>query len=607
MAQAMEDHAIIKSANNYPVSQHFDIDSKVAYVVPRYQRAYTWGKGEWELLFDDLLENEPGYFLGSIICINQAADTHDVQLLELVDGQQRLTTLSLLFTAVYDCLSNGRVRLLADHDVEVTNLKRKMVCKWQPETPTPRVALQIQNHNDKDYLAVLADAGAIEGAYQPPRYAGNRKIFRAYRYFQQRVAEMETDTEDQSQPVQQLLEKINKACLVKIEVASHADAYTLFESLNNRGVPLTAIDLIKNRVLFRLERESRGNIEVHYQRWNQLLVCLGDDHAIQERFFRQYYNAFKGELSSIHRVSVATRSNLVAIYEALISQDANQFLDDIAHAGQFYSKILVQDEHDKQNMPTLIKPLKDLEHIQGSPSYLLLLYLFVKQHEHGLESEHLVSVTELLVRFFVRRNLTDTPPTRDLTRMFMDIIEAISGQQGMTVIDSVKGKLISVSADDTRFQQAMEGQLYEENSGVARFILCALVEHSMTRETWVDLWRTKGKQFEFTIEHVLPQGDHLPQAWIEMIADGDSTRAAEIQQTHVHTLGNLTITAYNSTLGNKSFHEKRDRTDQQERYIGYKNGFALNADLANANHWSAQQIDHRTTRLVKQALDLFRL
>ena len=92
---------MIKSVNNYPVSQLFDIEANVVYVIPRYQREYTWGKNQWENLFDDLRENESGYFLGSIICINQSIDALSEQNLELVDGQQRLTTLSLLFAAVY--------------------------------------------------------------------------------------------------------------------------------------------------------------------------------------------------------------------------------------------------------------------------------------------------------------------------------------------------------------------------------------------------------------------------------------------------------------------------------------------------------------------------
>ncbi|MFN9876960.1 MAG: DUF262 domain-containing protein, partial [Planctomycetota bacterium] len=92
---------MIKSVVDYPLSVLFDNDSKIVYQIPRYQRPYTWNKKHWEQLFDDILESDPGYFLGSIICINQSEDSHAIQPLELIDGQQRMTTLAILLASIY--------------------------------------------------------------------------------------------------------------------------------------------------------------------------------------------------------------------------------------------------------------------------------------------------------------------------------------------------------------------------------------------------------------------------------------------------------------------------------------------------------------------------
>lgn len=108
-----------------------------------------------------------------------------------------------------------------------------------------------------------------------------------------------------------------------------------------------------------------------------------------------------------------------------------------------------------------------------------------------------------------------------------------------------------------------------------------------------------------TIEHIFPQGDKIPASWVTMIADGDAKKAQAIQETHVHKLGNLTISGFNSALGNKSFEDKRDRTDSNGREVGYKNGLKLNAELATAEAWSVKQIDARTTTLVNQVMNLF--
>lgn len=593
---------MIKSVNNYPVSQLFDIEAGVVYAIPRYQREYTWGKNQWENLFDDVLENDPGYFLGSIICINQSTDALSVQKLELVDGQQRLTTLSLLFASVYHTLKSHETDLDDEQRVELINLKRKLVLKKGDDQI--RLIPQIQNNNNPDYRAILAEIGVISEC-DVPSYAGNRKIFRAYRYFQDRIDEMANGRSNRLGTIMEFLDKVSHACLVKIEVASHADAYTLFESLNNRGMPLTAIDLIKNKLLARLESIEPGKVDHYFGQWNRLLGYLGDDYAIQERFFRQYYNAFKDQLKAVHQVPVATRSNLIQIYEKLINRDAKDCLQKISVAGRLYSLILTRNQDEALN--GLEKPIKDLERIQGAPSYLLMLYLLVRKDELELTNAHLTCIVELLVRFFVRRNLTDTPPTRDLTRLFMTVIYKISELRADAIPQAIEQQLLAVSATDEAFQHKLEGPIYEENSGVTRFILCALAEQAMTKESWVDLWRFENKQFVWTIEHIFPQGENIPQSWITMITDGDEIKAKEIQQTHVHKLGNLTISGFNSALSNKSFEDKRDREDRQDRAVGYKNGLKLNEDLATAAGWSVDQINLRTDKLVQQVTELFKL
>ena len=189
----------------------------------------------------------------------------------------------------------------------------------------------------------------------------------------------------------------------------------------------------------------------------------------------------------------------------------------------------------------------------------------------------------------------------------MSIIEKLSDVEGNAVIDIIFDELIKVSASDEEFRKKLYGPIYEENSGVARFILCSLAEQSMTRETWQDLWRMENKQFVWTIEHIFPQGSNIPASWVDMITDGDEEKAKTYRDVFVHNLGNLTISGFNSALGNKSFEEKRDRQDRQGRFVGYKNGLSLNKELANSATWSIEQIDSRSKTLVDQTMELFKL
>ena len=175
---------MIKSVFNYPVSQLFDNNLRVVYQIPRYQRPYTWTKKHWEELFDDILENEPGYFLGSIICINQSDDTMAVQQLELIDGQQRMTTLSILLAAIYTALNGYLEQLDEEQRLELLNLKRKLVLKGKADQL--RIIPQVHSNNQADYRSILAEYELVEPVDAPP-FAGNRKIYKSARYFQDRL------------------------------------------------------------------------------------------------------------------------------------------------------------------------------------------------------------------------------------------------------------------------------------------------------------------------------------------------------------------------------------------------------------------------------------
>ncbi|WLH23579.1 DUF262 domain-containing protein [Pseudomonas sp. FP215] len=592
---------MIKSVYNYPVSTLLDIESGVVYAIPRYQREYTWSRAQWDALFEDLLDNELHYFLGSIICINQSQDALSVQSLELVDGQQRMTTLSLLLAAIYQSYRT-LPNLGMDQQIELHNLKHKLVLKKKQDQP--RLIPQVQNNNQQDYFAVLGQTGILDDVETVPN-AGNRRVMKAFRHFINRIELYLEHSADPIASLQALLEKVNTATLVKIEVAGHSDAYTLFESLNNRGVPLTAIDLIKNKLLAVLESKDPGSIDKQYNRWKKVIDALGDDYALQERFFRQYYNAFKPNLKDIVSVPVATKSNLMQVYEKLIAHDAEGFLHAMIRLSSRYAQIVGYRAVPDQ--PKLSNLLLSLDRIQGAAAYLLLMVLMERQTELELQHEHLEQVVGFLIAFFVRRNTTDLPPTRDLTRIFMDVAETIRELRAGDVVNHIQHRLKADSASDEQFEKSLKGPIYEDNRAVCRFVLCALEESRMTRETQVDLWALKGKQYVWTIEHIFPQGENIPSSWVQMIADGDAGLAEQHRQTYAHCLGNLTISGYNSALGNKSFEEKKSRTDSQGRKVGYNNGLYLNEALATESSWTIDKLKARTGQVVQVVLEKYPL
>lgn len=601
------------NVNKYPVSQVFDPDSKVVFEIPKYQREYTWGTREWESLYDDLIENDDGYFLGSIICINCATDSINAPKFEVVDGQQRLTTLSIFLSALYTTLNNNKKLLDEEQQTDILQLKRKIVLKKTQSDI--RVVPQIQNNNRDDYLGLLAQIGIIPNR-QMPNHAGLRRIVKAYKYLLKRINNTLEETNDKVTAMFRILEKVNTSILVIIEVSNHADAYTLFESLNNRGIPLTSVDLIKNLLLARLDSKGEENIDYYFTRWTEILNNLGEEYSEQERFFRQNYNAFRKSLNlpfirddrQYPLGTIATRSTLLDIYEKLITKDPVGVLDELSENAAIYASIvlnktdgLTQAQRDSY---------QDLQRVQGAPSYLFLMYLVKNTVSLGIDSNDIVKICRLLVNFFIRRNLTDTPPTRDLTRIFMSYIEEIELNKytGVKIYNNLRSALINISSSDKIFEEKLRGPVYDDNSSATRFILCMMAKRSMTLENEKDLWRkTNSNQYVWSIEHIFPQGSNIPDVWVDMIANGNYEQAKEYQTLYVHTLGNLTITGYNSTLSNKAFSEKKNRKDTNGQYIGYRNGLNLNDDVCDKDKWTVDIIKARTDRMVKEIMSMFAL
>ncbi|MEZ7780133.1 DUF262 domain-containing protein, partial [Micrococcus luteus] len=591
---------MIKSANQYPVHTLFSHEGNVLYRIPPYQREYSWYKAQWEDLFEDLIEAEGAHFLGTIITLDQTTDPLEGNILHVVDGQQRLTTLTLLLAAVYSVLKEHIDELDDDTRTDVTNLGRQLVRKADQQ---PRVRPQKQGHNLFDYLKTLEGAGLpVEGEWKP--YYPSRRIAKCYRYFRAAILKLaETEELSETEAALRVHEAALQAVIVKIEVASHADAFVLFESLNNRGMPLSPVDLIKNHLLAESEKKQIMNVDQAFKHWNDMLTSLGDSYSTQERFLRHYYNAFKTELPDVPNASVATKSNLIRVYEKLLEQNLKKVVDALVEASKIYGRINCVVELDQPT--SLDRAFQRLMRAQGAPSYVLLMWLMTKQDELELTDAQVEAVVDRLTNFFVRRNLTGYPPTYALAKLFMTTIDAVGDARGNDVLKVVREKLNSVSASDEEFRARLLGRIYEENTDVARFVLTTLAEDAMTKETWADLWRQEKNHFVWTIEHILPQGENLPAAWQEML--GGKEVAAQVQEEHRHRLGNLTITAYNSNLGNKSFVEKRDRQDSKGLPIGYKNGFSLNAELATRESWTADDIEARTKVLADKVIGRFPL
>ena len=591
---------MINSAREYSIHSIFDSEAKISYFVPKYQREYSWKENNWEDLFNDLDEEGQKYFLGPILVINRSDDALKVTPIEIIDGQQRLLTISIIYAAVYERMLSLPENSSNDEDfiLEKLNLRNKLI--ENSKSCQLKFVPQEQSNNKDDYEYLLASVKVLPNMIEKPKNYGSRKISKAYNYFKKRIGDYGYEK------LKEFLGIINDALVVKIEVNSYSDAYVLFQSLNNRGAPLLATDLIKTSMLSEMVKKNIMSLDESYDKWQKVINNLTEDPVLNERFLRQYYNAYKN-IKQFNRVADkfprATKTNLIKIYnDNLIPNNPSFLFDELLQKSEIYGDLVTGNFARDQKISN---NLKDLMHVQGAPSYAFLLYLISESNDLKLIEE----ATELIVKWYARRNLTDFPPTRNLDSIFIKLIEKCQqrNKDGITS-EFIFEELGQYMSNMDVVKSKLDGDLYSDNPEIVRFLLSKIEERHLTKERRnIDLWERNPKGLVFTIEHIFPEGSNIPKEWVDMIAQGELDLAKKLQEQYVHKIGNLTLTAYNSNLSNLPFEKKRDRVDADGNPIGYKNGFYLNLDLREKDTWNTEEIEIRGKKLAMELISWLKL
>lgn len=610
------------------------------YFVPKYQRAYAWRRENWDDLLKDL-EDDPEHFMGSVICVPRIPTEMapgDFISFELIDGQQRLTTISLLLCAFHKKLTDLRPapgdENAYDRWRELTSsVYKKLIAEKvgsvRPhESPVERsdrkayfarLLPSSQSQNREDFVAALRACRALPDAALPSNW-GNRRVAKCYNHFLRTIPNSVNELES-------LLDRVNNLLFIHISVPTQADAYRLFEALNNRGQPLSALDIIKNGVLAEIEGKQPGSIDAAFELWRSTVERLSDDETIQERYLRHFYHAFRhtSELK-VANYPRATKATLIRIYGVLTEREPSLLLKLLYEKSYYYQQLVYPGT---TNDPARRALLSDLNRIGAAPSHQLLLFLLDCEASHRLEDGAFNKIVHFLCKYFVRRNVTDRPGTNRLDAIFGGLIEACLDEIATAkclsanwVIRQLRENKSDPPSDDIAFRADLEDNLWDYDPRMARYILCRLNESYSTREYDPNLWKQDERgRFVWTVEHVLPQADRLRKEWVEMIAGGDATQAREVQERWVHCLGNLTLSAYNSRLSDMPFPDKQKRqevsADGAKLMIGYKNHLPINdlefsvgnqnISLASAPSWSAEEIRSRNDAIITRCLELFQL
>jgi uncharacterized protein with ParB-like and HNH nuclease domain len=550
---------IFMEASPTKVIQYFNGEKQN--LIPLFQRPYTWKQGNWQSLWDDLmvqydLGDSGTHFMGAIVSIPAVSTPVGVSKHLIIDGQQRLTTISLILCALRDCLEGQSAARI--QEVYLTNRFR------EPEDTLKFVPTQV----DRDaYRSIALD-------WKVP--TTETLMGQAYHFFKKQL-DKGVDANGETIIPNKVLTIIEHSLqVVMINLGSEDDPYLIFESLNFKGAPLTQADLVRNYILMRFRHSisTGGEQEIIYDRyWKPLENSLGDNLT---EFLRHYMMKDGGDIKQ-GGIYAAVKTKLKSID---LTKDVEQEVKSIQRFGEFYANILCLCSETNK---AVRERLENIQALKVTTSYPLILRLLDARQANQLNDIELEKCLGLLESYVVRRAVCEVP-TNTLNKLFIQWVKsfpAISHAQWLR-------DLMNAGTGGRRFPKDIEFDhaflnhpQYGKNT--TRFILCRL-EKSFGHKECVNLATT-------TIEHILPQS--LSPEWKQDLGE----TAEEIHATLVHTFGNLTLTAYNAELGNLPFPQKKAKLENTH--------IELSRSVLEQKNWRSAEIQSRAADLLLRAKKLW--
>jgi len=542
------------------IIQYFD-GSKQG-IIPLFQRAYSWDSRDWGTFWDDLMaqydeDDRSSHFMGAIVTVPVKSVPVGVGKHLVIDGQQRLTTLSLLLAAIRDqaAASNDRVTEGIIGDLLLNR-------HYQPPDDLKLVPTQVDR---AAYNAVV-----YRRDLTPYEESG---VVQSYRYFRKKL----TGTDDDGQPVvaSTTLQAIQQSLqVVMINLGESDDPYLIFESLNHKGKPLNQADLVRNYVLMRFQHSTTagGEQEVAYEElWRPMEAHLGSS---MPEFLRHYgmrhgRNVRKGDIYTVAKAEFEKAKDVDSV---------RSLLGDMKQAAIGYEKFIKPEDESNERVA---KRLMGIQELDSTVFYPLLLRLYRSWRQDVLSNDDFVHGLDILESFYVRR-LVCGVPTNALNKMTLELCLNLPDEAPQIWL---RDKLVQGSGGrrfptNEEFGEALVTQHLYPRRRIARYLLVALEEAYEHKET-VD-------PFTATMEHIMPQT--LSQPWKEEL--GPDYLA--IHEHWLDTLGNLTLTGYNPELGNLPFEEKKRKLQNTH--------FELSREVLKCPKWGATEIEARGKKLAALAL-----
>ncbi|MGL2864452.1 GmrSD restriction endonuclease domain-containing protein [Helicobacter pylori] len=535
------------------------------FVIPIYQRVYSWEKEQCKQLWDDIIKTGgndqiEGHFIGSIAFVHDGIYTTNYNELLIIDGQQRLTTITLLFIALRDHLS--------DEDEFLEKFSRQKIQNRylinSDEKGDKRFKL-ILSEPDRDTLLSLIDKDRRKPSEPSLKIMENFKLFEEW--IRKNTDELET-----------IFKGLDKLIVVEISLERGKDnPQLIFESMNSTGKDLTQTDLIRNYILMGLEPEKQ---KIFYEKyWRAMEEDFKQNETLFNQFVRHYLTIKTREIPNINKVYEAFKR-----YQQERGIEIEALLQDLQKYCGYFCQIAFKKE--KEADKDLNKALSFLVDLEMDVVYPLLLELYSDYRDGVLSDQDFTSIIYLTESYLCRRAVCGLG-TNSLNKVFPSFTKKINKDQ---YLESIKAHFLSLETTKGKFPKDSE---FKNLFITIDFYHFKKTKYFLERLENFDTEEPVNTQ-KCTIEHIMPQT--LTEEWKRDL--GENFKA--IHEKYLHTIGNLTLTGYNEKYSNKSFQEKKDMEK------GFKQSpLGLNQSLKDSESFGEKEIEKRANYLADWALKIW--
>ncbi|UOS58524.1 DUF262 and DUF1524 domain-containing protein [Helicobacter pylori] len=531
------------------------------FVIPIYQRVYSWEKEQIKQLWDDIIkiggnDKMDGHFIGSIVFVHDGIYSTSHNDLLIIDGQQRLTTITLLFIALRDHL-NDEDELLEKFSCQ--KIQNRYLIN-SDEKGDKKFKL-ILSESDKDTLLYLIDKDKRKPS-EP-----SSKIMENFKFFEEWVSN--TDK------LETIFKGLEKLMIVEIALEKGKDdPQLIFESMNSKGMELAQTDLIRNYIVMETEIEKQEGFYNKY--WRAMEEDFKQNKKLFDRFVRHYLTIKTREIPNISKVYAALKD-----YRQKEGIGIEDLLKDLQKYCGYFCQIVFKKESDKD----LNKALGFLVDLEMDVIYPLLLELYSDYSDGVLSKADFIPIIALIESYICRRAVCGLG-TNSLNKVFPSFTKHIQKDEYFESLEAHFGSL-------TNNQRFPNNDEFKDCFITIDFYKFKKKEYFFERLENFDK-KERVYTHECTIEHIMPQ--KLTEEWEKDL--GENFQA--IHDKYLHTIGNLTLTGYNSEYKNKSFQEKKGMEK------GFKDSpLRLNQGLRDLKSFGEEEIKKRANDLADLALKIW--